>query len=48
LAHLGPLNYVQVSEFDHYSGSSTTLPDYTYGKQDISNELLALLVEKVK
>ena len=48
LAHLGPLNYVQVSQFDHYSGSSTTLPDYTVDKEDISNELLALLVEKVK
>ena len=48
LAHLGPLNYVQVSQFDHYSGSSTTLPDYTVDKEDISNELLALLMEKVK
>jgi hypothetical protein len=48
LAHLGPLNYVQVSEFDHYSGSSTTLPDYTVDKEDISNELLTLLAEKVK
>ena len=48
LAHLGKLNYVQVSEFDHYSGSSTTLPDYTVNKPDISNELLTLLTEKVK
>jgi hypothetical protein len=37
LAHLGPLNYVQVFEMDHYSADSLD-----------TNDLLLLLEEKVK